>query len=837
LVWWLAIARASEVTVSIDRYRDLAEPPALEPAPAPFVERRDVTVRAEGDELVVTARFRVSVPEPGPVAFVMAGPELRVSRFTVDGRVTALGGGAGGPVFAAALQRPVELVLVGTVDRGDRAVVSLLGAGAGEVSLPSELALVDGLALGAGVWVPAAPDRTLDTLVLEVRPPPASDRGELVLGRVGYGITALDGELRRAARLQWRVVSGTLTRVAFRVPGAGPDLVVEGPQVGEVTRVGDRVEVTLAGEESTLVDLTVHTSSALGTGEVTTIDLGLPVQEGVFRTEATVVLARDGELDLVPRLTGMAARSVLQLPAVTTGLLDGSPTAAFQGFSGAGQLDVLRFTPAEGPATLCDVATYTYAMTDDGRGLLRAHWTVRNDRGHLLHVTPPAGYAPIAAQVSGRPVTVSREGDTWLVPLDKSVESVQGLLSFPVEVAFLGEEPAVASRRLRRSVTLPSIDAETAVVRATVHLPPGFADRTRPGEGDRVDGFTEGEGITYGFAVGDARAAQAEALFQEALASWNENEFEDAQARLDAIKALGGENDNTVALEGNLRVVSGKKGEAAGVESAIDRRIKDQARARAIDDFEAQRELLEAAEQATNEGRYDEAERAYSSASAVTEKLAKLSNVEDVAQSAQLVDNAVKNQMNVETSNRKTAYRSQAMAGDDDGRDASTTRQVAEEAARNARAAEESVAEVDGEPEPEFANGFPSVDLEDEDVSGELPMPQPITLAPRPSPAPPPSHAAGPQRPSDPKPMATAGGGRVSGAVERPPLVIVQESRIIVPDPDRPAVVATSASVIVPTHGVAVNFQHLLLPVGARLQLPLDARRESNHRSRSRSHP
>ncbi len=791
MVWWVVVAAASEVTVSIDRYRDLIAPEALEPAPAPFVERRDVRVWRRGDELVVEARFRVAVPEPGPVAFTVAGPELRVERFTVDGRVTALGGGAGGPVFAAALARPVELVLVGAVDADDRSQVSLLGAGAGELLLPEGLALEGGLALGKQRWVPALPDRTLDTLVFSAPPAPESDRGELVFGRVGYGLTIVDGEVRRAARLQWRVVSGTIERVAFTVPGAGPDLRVEGVAVGEVVRSGDRVDVTLSSPEGSVVEVLVHTSQALGTGEVQPIDLGLPQLHGVFRTDSAVVVARDGELDVVPHVTGLAPRSVLSLPEVTAGLVDGSPYAAFAGAGGGGTFDVLRFTPAEGPATLCDVATYTVALTDDGRRLVRAHYTIRNDRGHLLRITPPAGLRPIAAQVSQRPVTVSRDGDSWLVPLDKSVESVAGLLTFPVEVAFLGEGPPLRSRVLEQALALPTIDAETAVVRATVHLPPGFEDRTRVGRGDRVGAFSEGEGITYGFGIGDVRAAVAEDLWQQALSSWNENSFDEAQDALNRITELGGSNENVYALQGNLDVVTGKK----SAETSVDRRIKDQARARAISDFEEQRRLLEEAERATNEGRYDEAEQAYGAASAVTEKLANLSNSEDVAQDEQLRVTLQKNDDNRETLNRKMAYRSQA-----------NTVALPQGAAATTPDDGKALGGVSGGVvggellempmlEGGVSNGAYAVDFE--------PAPPPATPEATTAPV-----TAGPARPAEP-------------ADAKPPA---------------PAVVATSASVVVPTVGAPVLYQHLLLPAGRSLAVDLRARR-ANHEPRTQPSP
>ena len=62
----------------------------------------------------------------------------------------------------------------------------------------------------------------------------------------------------------------------------------------------------------------------------------------------------------------------------------------------------------------------------------------------------------------------------------------------------------MTSTELPSSSSSPDVlDAPIAGSRLTLHLPPGYRSRKRPGDGDVVAAFTRGEGITYGLGVGE----------------------------------------------------------------------------------------------------------------------------------------------------------------------------------------------------------------------------------------------------------------------------------------------------------------------------------------------
>ncbi|MBW2255020.1 MAG: hypothetical protein JRI25_10535 [Deltaproteobacteria bacterium] len=275
------------------------------------------------------------------------------------------------------------------------------------------------------------------------------------------------------------------------------------------------------------------------------------------------------------------------------------------------------------------MASYTVATTEEGRLLGRAHYEVRNERAAHLRVLPPEGSRIIGVRVGGETaLPISDGGLGWLVPLLRSVETVEGLLSFPVEVTLLGEE-APWDPRVERRLALPVVDAPIALSRVTVYLPPGYRNRRHAGEGDVVEAFTEGQGITYGFGVGEVGAAKADALFQQAVSSWMANEFDNAQGWLDELEEMGAESENIERLQSNIDLVEGRF-QADGAVVVQERRVREQARARALKKEQDQGDYERQAEEAYRAGDLESAEVYFQSALEIGKTLEKLEQEEAV---------------------------------------------------------------------------------------------------------------------------------------------------------------------------------------------------------------
>ncbi|MBK8264056.1 MAG: hypothetical protein IPK80_22305 [Nannocystis sp.] len=651
---------AGEVRISGEAWRALTdEQPgvATQPRLQPWVERRELTFTRVDSGLELRGVFRLRALQPGWFLGDLLGPEFELLDLRWDRRPAAVSASELGFTVAGYIRDVAVLELRAFLphsdDQGPRPL-QIMGAVHGVITLPDALELdqraapaPDARAAADLTAIPHAGAAYFSGAAhLELRraAPPVIDAEALVLAAVGLGLTVGDAELRGRARLRYQVRRGHIDRLSVRVRGLSGDLELRGAGVRQWQRSGDRLDVELQAPVTDRLDLEIAWTEPVS--KATESNLSIPTIEplGVYRSETALQLARDGEIEVIPALPGWTAVPAAQLPAYSRDLVEGTPTAAYTaGEPRPGRLDLLRFIPAPGPPVLVDVADYTVATSQEGRLLVRALYEVRNERAAHLRITPPPGLTILGARVGADVALPARDRDdpsAWLIPLRRSVETVKGALSFGVEVIFIGESTAWR-RRERRRLQLPTLSAPIAVTRLTLHLPPGYTTRLAPGDGDVVTRFDRGEGITYGLGSGDVGVAELDARFQEAVGAWLSNDFDAAQARLDELRQRGARSDNIDRLQANLDVVSGKDGPVGkasqGGEVTVERRIKEQAKARASSDVQQQAELEREAEDLRRRGDYERAEAQYSRSLVIGEKLAKLEQAESVEQSARNV--------------------------------------------------------------------------------------------------------------------------------------------------------------------------------------------------------
>ncbi len=690
---------------------EVRNPERPEKGPRPWVSARDVLLTEAEDAVRVRATWSIDAVESGWVDLPLVDAAMRVDSATLDGERVAIRALRDGRRHLVAwIEGPTELVLegeiVGDLRRG--MAVSLLQAPVGRMRVQTDDPVVDITAGSAAVveldnafWTGA---QTVQVTTSAVEP--AAKTGQLAVGRVGLGVTVSDQTMAVRARLRWQVVRGAYEQVAFTVPGAGPDLEVEGDGVARWNRSGDRVTVELLDPQRALVELEARWSVSLPDRDEVKVPFPTVALDGAFRSEAAVQIARDGDREVVPDFGAWQPLPSAELPEVAQDLIVGTPASAWKiTDSSRPTLGLLRFSPVSGPPTIVDVAAYNGAFSEDGRLLMRAHYTVRNDRGAFLRVQPPSQTTIVGARVNGEPVAVAKDGGVWLVPLEKSVETVQGLLSFPVDLLFLQDDDPF-DKREERAIVLPTLDAEVAVNRVTLSLPVGWQSKLDTGEQGVVSDFTEGEGLTYGFKTGDANVARADALFQEAVGAWMSNDFDAAQGALDELEAIGASNENVARLKSNIDLVLSEDKEAekgSGQAVALQRRVKEQAQARAKKDVAKQAELLTEADEAYLSGDYEKAEQVYEEALEIGKNLERIEQSESVEQSYSNV--AVTEKLSKTKSEKKKKRKVTLNQGPSEVSEAEGRR-------------------VDGLPDNQRATrDRTEIDFEGQDISGELAKP------------------------------------------------------------------------------------------------------------------
>ena len=151
---------------------------------------------------------------------------------------------------------------------------------------------------------------------------------------------------------------------------------------------------------------------------------------------------------------------------------------------------------------------------------------MRNDTATHVQVCLAPGVHLLGATVSQEPAALSKKDGCVQIQLPRSVASLDGGLSFPVDLIFRGESDSWA-RKEHRTIHWGTIrNAPIAVHRTTLILPPHYGlNRTQPTR-HRVDAFTEGEGLTYGYGLDGVEEQHADTLFQNAVSDWMRNDFD-----------------------------------------------------------------------------------------------------------------------------------------------------------------------------------------------------------------------------------------------------------------------------------------------------------------------
>jgi hypothetical protein len=658
--------------------------------------------------------------------------------------------------------------------------------------------------------------------------------GPLAVAHSSVGLTFGDAEVRGRARVSWLLRRGQLDHVTLDTAGLGRDLEVVGPNVHAWVRNGDRIDIELKDPVDGRLDIDLRWTLGLSGAAQTKLAAPRITPQQAYRTETFMQVARDGELEVLPELSGWSAVAQAELPDWAGGHIQGTATATYRRDDDdpRASFELLRFVPLSGPPVVVDVAAYEVATTDEGRNLVQARYDVRNERASHLRLELPQHSRMLGVRVNGETVTPARDASSttantqaWRIPLVRSLESVTGSLSFPVEVIFISEA-SDWKKKESRELQLPALDAPVAVSRVRVYLPPRYANRVAVGDFHRVNDFSEGAGITYGLGVGagSAEVGRADELYRDALSSWMSNDFERAQSSLDDLGALGASNANIEGLQANLDLVQGR-GEQPGDDdtrggqsAVVSRRIKDQAKRRAADDKIALLEKAQEAEELEAQGQYDQAEQKLAEAQELGDRLALLEQSESKEQSVYNQSLSSKSASVAEKKKRKVSRESKA-----------TTHEPPPPPPEP---------EPTPEPELETADEVTSIPIGDatsrdftEVVDVGL-----ITL----------DHESPVEedRRSGPAKKPRVAGNRRGGKGKAPDAKAAPEqaaaSMPVTPAPDPNAAlagpVATASAVLVhvPAVGEAVLYQHMLLPEGKTLTVHLEARRHKPSKRKSK---
>jgi len=376
-----------------------------------------------------------------------------------------------------------------------------------------------------------------------------------------------EGAVAARTRVRFQVLRGERSRFRVRAPGLS-DVEVTGANVARWSRAGDVLEIeTLEPVRGVLaVDVSGRVA---GAGQARPFPLAEPLE--VRRNRVWRVVGRSDEGELIPESSARSV-AVRALPEWGRAVGDTTPLAAWEGTAPL-TVRAANYEAVMGRDMVVEEARFIASTNADGRLLLRATWLVRNERSQYLHVVPPAGWSPLTARVTGTPVSVLSDGAGGVyVPLEKSLETVKGLLSFPVEVTWLAEGQAWG-RRGDRALVLPSVNAPIQGLKWEVHLPRGYREDQR--RRDPAAAASSAGPADFSLLAAD----KAQVALDNATKAYRSNDFEAAQEWVHQAVQEDADNEQAAQLQGNLDVLLGGQGN-----DDTSRRVRELANAKTVDE-------------------------------------------------------------------------------------------------------------------------------------------------------------------------------------------------------------------------------------------------------------
>ncbi|MSQ04355.1 MAG: hypothetical protein EXR71_21160 [Myxococcales bacterium] len=608
----------------------LAESP-WGPAPAPIGwSASDAVWRLhirDGEAVRVEATYTLRSPDARGEVLRLVGPELLITSVS-------------GPVLAT--PEGLELALRPETRTVKQSFEGLYAGDDGALELgilPATRTRVEIDAPGLDVTVNGAVDGWLTpTEHLSVSWRPQVDGEVIQQGLLAQGEAATvfrddGGGLLVEGVLRWRVLRGEAKRLTVDVAGLD-ELEIAGPGVAKWRKEGAQVVIEPKAPVTGLFAVTIKGRVRLGKGEST---VPSPAPAGVQRVDRYVTMARSDEGELIP-IAMPSSVPMVELPAWAKNLGDGVPLAAWHGPQPVRVL-VAGGDNLQGPDTVVTQARYTLAAAQEGRLALRMNLRVRNERRQYLHVKPATGWRPIVVRVGNQPVSGLADGAGGLyIPLEKSIETVKGLLSFPVDVEWIGVDQLPWQRRGEMELTLPSVDAPVQAARWEVHLPRGFRALRTPTRGSGtmlVGDLRQRETVADQSVEAEADRRKQEVVssaLQNAVSAYKENDWSTAQGWLDEAKNVDAANEDAALLQDNLDVLEGRNTK----NDMGSRRVKDMARAKASGLEEQQKEVARSADYLYRSGDLDAAERAYEQSIVVANELKKIEQFENAEQTSNI---------------------------------------------------------------------------------------------------------------------------------------------------------------------------------------------------------
>ena len=296
-----------------------------------------------------------------------------------------------------------------------------------------------------------------------------------VRGAVAWNLGV--GAQEVTAKLDVAILGDPAERIGLLLGPGARRVKITGPDVREVRPAPGGATVHLQGRIRDKTALNVSYERPPGRGVRTFRRPELA--DGHWVGGTLVITNSAGGSEVVAEsAAGLDALVVADIPDAAGAILAGPAVLAYRitGRRWAAAVDVIDLGEFALRQSIADLAHYELTFLDDGTIFCKVRYEIRNRARQYLRTVLPPGAVVLQARVndvSEALTPVASAPDAWRLPLVRSKASVEGLVSFPVEVVYLCRVQPPSAKG-RAALPLPRIDLPIAYAWCQAYLPEGM---------------------------------------------------------------------------------------------------------------------------------------------------------------------------------------------------------------------------------------------------------------------------------------------------------------------------------------------------------------------------
>jgi len=367
------------------------------------------------------------------------------------------------------------------------------------------------------------------------------------------------------------ILGGPCDQMTFLLPRGADKLKLSGPAVRDFRMADDQLTIFLRERMTGRTDISVSFDVPRQAGD-TVVCPSLNMENGRLDAGGWILVINDTPGILLESSTaGTQPVSDLDVPPPVLGQVKGKPLYLYKTTIRGAEpaFDVVTKTPFPIVDTIADRAEIQVVVQPGGEEITRIRYSIRNNGRQFLSMNLPAGSELLFAEVDHKACKVSKEKKTNLIPLAKSIQTLGGLIPFPVEIIYCRQTPAIQDRA-SHLVDLPELpDVPVAVAKVTVYHPNTFLLKEYHSKLSQTAPWKIQEDPGYGIgalAVTNLATSMSQSLaynyYKAGYTAYQDNRLEEAEKYLTAVQKIVPSNSPVVSqskdILGNIRAGRGE---------------------------------------------------------------------------------------------------------------------------------------------------------------------------------------------------------------------------------------------------------------------------------------